>query len=246
MPMFNLLYAAGFGSALAALLALPRWLSWPEAIVPGVLVAIVAYMFLARRTYKKLEGIMMRGAASLQQQPPRPEQAIAIMREGYTLARTQFGVRSQVDAQIGILYFLQREFGRAQPFLARSYLFGHWMAGAMLAVVQYKKKDVAGMHRTFAAVLRKGKKQGLVHSLYAYLLCQLGERDRAVRVLHAAANLPNPDPRVKEGLLALQNGKKLKMRAYKEQWYQFHLERPPVMHEAQARGGYGGRSARRG
>jgi hypothetical protein len=244
--MLNILYALLAAAGTTALLALPHWLTLGEAIVPGVIVALVTYMVLARRTFRALEAIMMRGAQALQTMPPKPELAITIMEQGYGLARRQLGIRSQVDAQIGIILFLQREFNRAQPYLTRSYFFGHWMAGAMLGVVQYKKKDVAGMKRTFAAVLKKAKKQGLAHSLYAYLLLQLGDRDGAQQVLSAAARVPGADPRVKDGLMALQNGKKLKMRAYKEQWYQFHLERPPVTYQTAPQGGHAGRMGRRG
>ena len=48
-------------------------------------------------------------------------------------------------------------------------------------------------------------------------------------------------------LLALQNNKRLKMRSYNEQWYQFHLERPPTKYQQQAFvGGKMGKAARRG
>lgn len=244
--MLNLLYSLLAGVLTTLLFVLPRWLTLPESILPGVLMGVGTAMVLARRTFAKLEAVMMRGAACLQSMPPKPEQAISVMQQAYPLARAQFGVRSQVDAQIGIIYFLQREFNRAQPYLTRSMLFGHWMAGAMLGVIQYKKKDMAGMRRTFSTVLRKAKSQGLAHSLYAYLLVQVGDRDGAQKVLSEAAKQKGADPRVKEGLLALQNGKKLKMRAYNEQWYQFHLERPPVMQQAAPQGGKAQRMARRG
>ena len=53
--------------------------------------------------------------------------------------------------------------------------------------------------------------------------------------------------KVKEALLAVQNGKKIKMKAYKEQWYQFHLERPPVdQQQAAFMQGKMGKMARRG
>jgi hypothetical protein len=244
--MLNLLYSLLAAGLTVALFVLPHWLSLAAALVPGALVGLITAMVLARRTFKQLEAVMMRGAACLQSMPPKPEQAIAIMQQAYPLAKRQFGIKSQIDAQIGIIYFLQREFGRAQPYLSRSLLFGHWMAGAMLGVIQYKKKDVAGMRRTFATVLRKAKNQGLAHSLYAYLLVQVGDRDGAQKVLSAAAAHTGADPRVKEGLLALQNGRKLKMRAYHEQWYQFHLERPPMAQPMMQAGGKAQRMARRG
>lgn len=244
--MLNLLYSLLAGAVTATLLWLSGWLSLGASIVPAVLVALGMAVVLARRSFSQLQAVMMRGAACLQTMPPKPEQAIAIMSQAYPLARQQFGIKSQIDGQIGIIYFLQREFGRAQPYLTRSLLFGHWMGGAMLGVIQYKKKDVAGMRRTFQTVLRKAKKQGLAHNLYAYLLLQVGDRDGAQKVLTDAAGQAGADPRVKENLLALQNGRKMKMRGYNEQWYQFHLERPPVMQQPQQGSSRAQRMARRG
>ena len=244
--MINILFALAALLATCAVLVMPHLLTLKESLVPAVLVGIGTYVVLARRTFRALEVLMMRAATFLQTTPPKPEVAIAVMSQGYPLARRQFGIRSQIDTQIGIIYFLQREFNRALPYLSRSTLFGHWMAGAMLGVIQYKKKDVAGMRKTFAQVLRKAKNQGLAHSLYAYLLVQVGDRDGAQAVLSAAAQRPGADPRVKEGLLALQNGRKLKMRSYAEQWYQFHLERPPVMQQPTMASGKAQRMARRG
>lgn len=235
--MFNLLYALLCACATYAVLALPHLLTPAESVVPAVLAALVAYFLLARRTFRALQHIVGLSGQALQTQPPQVQQAIAMLQRGYPLARQQLGVRSQLDAQLGILYFVTRDYNRAQPLLARSFLYSPWLAGAMLGVVQYKKKDVAEMKRTFNIVTRKGKKQGLAWNLYAYLLLQQGERDEAQRVLtegvrHAGA----ADPRLGEALLALQNNKRFKMRAYKEQWYQFHLENPPVVYQQAPRG----------
>ena len=37
------------------------------------------------------------------------------------------------------------------------------------------------------------------------------------------------DPKLKDNLQALQNGKKMKMKSYNMQWYQLHLEKPPMV-----------------
>ena len=245
--MWNALLAAAIGLSVWAGLALPHLLRSGEALVPAIALALLAGWLLARRTYRRLEAIFHECARATQAAPPRFDLGIAILERAYGLARWQLGIRSQVDAQIGVLLFLKKDFTRALPYLKRALLFGHWMAGAMLAVVYYKKKDMAQMRQTMQVVTRRAKKQGLVWSLYAYLLLQCGDRATAQRVLVTGAKQAADDPRVKEGLLALQNGRRLKMRAYKEQWYQFHLERPPA---EQAQGGMGhqrvGRIARRG
>ena len=226
--MLNLLWALGSGLLLTAALRLLRLLSVAEAAVPGVLLAVAVYVVRARRSFRQVEAIFRHGNALLQRQPPNFARAIAHMEGAYALCRWQFGVRSQVDTQIGVLYFLQKEFSRALPYLKRSLLLGYWMGGAMLGVIYYKKHDHAQMRKTFEVVVRRAKKQSLAWMLYAYLLGQIGERQEAIKLLLQGQKTAGDDRRLAEALLALQNGQKIRMKSYREQWYQFHLERPPM------------------
>jgi len=217
-----------------------------ESIVPSVMVVFIAYFILARATFKKVEVIFTEAASYLQHQPPKFELAVSTMEKALAYAPTQFGVRSQVDNQIGVLYFLQKQFNKALPYLERSLGFGHWMGGAMLGVIYYKKKNHDKMKTTFDAVLKKAKKQSLAWNLYAYLLCQIGDRDQAQSILIQALKKTDEDPKVQDSLQALQNGKKIKMKAYKEQWYQFHLENPPKQYQQTQMGGKVSKATRRG
>lgn len=246
--MRNLLYALGCGVLVFAALFLPNILNAPESAVPALIAVLVAYFVLARRTFKTLESVFAEAAKALQSMPPKIDLAIAGLEKGYALAPLQFGVRSQVDTQIGMIYFLQQEFNKAMPCLKRSLSFGHWMGGAMLGVIQYKRKDHAEMRKTMDMVVKKAKGQSLAWTLYAYLLTQIGDDNAAQRVLVEALKKTKDDSKVKDALLAVQNGKKIKMRAYKEQWYQFQLERPPVNHQQQLMlgGGRMSKAARRG
>jgi tetratricopeptide (TPR) repeat protein len=234
--MWNILLALSCGALLSLALRLPNLLTTGEAAVPGILLAFGVYFVLARRTFREVEGIFSRGNSLLQRPPPNFSQAIAQIEGAYKLAPYQLGVRSQIDTQIGVLYFLQKEFGRALPYFQRSLMFGYWVGGAMLGVIYYKRHDHVQMRKTFEVVTTRAKKQGLAWTLYAYLLAQIGERQAAQQVLVRAQKHVRGDPRVAEALLALQNGQKIRMRAYQEQWYQFHLERPP----AQMQQGMGG------
>ncbi len=234
--MRNLLFAIIAGAAIFGILFATKLLGLGESVVPGVIVAAIAYFVLARRTFKRVEGVFAEASNHLQTMPPRIDAAIATMQQAYAFAPYQFGVRSQIDTQIGVMFYLQQEFNKALPYLEKSLKFGHWLGGAMLGVLYYKKKNNEQMKQTFDLVTRKAKKQGLVWNLYAYLLSQIGENDRAQAVLAQGVKETKGDAKVAESLLAMQNGKKIKMKGYKEQWYQFHLERPPTQY-AQAPGG---------
>ena len=234
--MRNLFVALGIGAVVFAILFLTHLLGLAESIVPGVVAAMIAYFVLARRTFKKVEAVFTEASTHLQAMPPRIDAAIATMQRAYTYAPWQFGIRSQIDTQIGVMFYLQQEFNKALPYLEKSVRFGHWMGGAMLGVLYYKKKNNERMKQTFALLTRKARKQGLIWNLYAYLLMQIGEADKAQAVLADGVKATKGDAKVQESLLAVQNGKKIKMKSYKEQWYQFHLERPPAQY-AQAPGG---------
>ena len=244
--MLNLVLSLAFGVVTTLVLWLPGWLSGGEASVPGVLVAVGSYVWLARRTFKQMETLFIESASHLQRVPPNFELAIGGLERAYPFARWQFGVKSQIDTQIGVIYFLQQELNKALPYLERSLGFGHWLGGAMLGVVYYKKKDHEQMKKTFELVTRKAKKQGLVWSLYAYLLCQIGETAAAQARLAEGAKHNPGDEILKENLLALQNDKKMKMKGYKEQWYQFQLEKLPAQLAQPQMFGRGNRAAVRG
>src|SRR5688500_300511 len=129
--MRNLLLALGIGAALFLLLWLTGLLSAFESSVPGVLAAMIAYFVLARRTFKSVEAIFNTAAQSLQTMPPRFELAIQQLQAAYVYAPVQIGVRTQVDSQVGVLYFLQQEFNSALPPLKASLGFGHWIGAGM-------------------------------------------------------------------------------------------------------------------
>ena len=244
--MLNLLIAFGCGAATCGLLYATHLLKLGESIVPGVLVFVAAYFVLARRTFKQVEKIVSGAVLSLQSMPPKFDLAIHTLETAYPLGKKQIGVTSQIDSQIGMIYFLEQQFSKALPYLQRAQTFGHWMGSAMLAVVYYKKKDHANMRKTMNFVVKRAKTQGLAWNLYAYLLQQIGDKDGAQKLLVEAVKKTKNDPRVKEALLALQNDKNFKMRVYKEQWYQFHLERPPPQQHPLAMSGRGAKMARRG
>lgn len=243
--MWNLLLSVGASGVVFLVFLLSGLLSAFEAVAPAVVALVATYFVCARRTFKAAESIFNEASKSLTAVPPRIDLAVSTLERAYPLSRWQFGVRSQVDTQIGVIYFLQQEFKKAEPYLEKAGGFGHWLGGAMLGVIHYKKKDHAAMRATFDGVVKKARGQGLPWTLYAYLLTQIGEREAAQSLLARAAKKTKQDSRVQEALLAVQNGKKINMRGYKEQWYQFHLERPPQQ-QGFAPGGKVTRMERRG
>lgn len=246
--MKNLLFAIALGLAVFAGLFFPGWLRLGEAMVPGVFALMLAYFILARRSMKKFEAIVTAVGQKLQTPPPRFDQAIRALESCYPLGKEQFGIHSQIEGQIGTIYFLQKEFNKALPYLQSPTpaLFGHWMTTAMLAVIQYKKRQHEQMQVTLKKVAKQAKKEALPWCVVAYLYTQVGENEKAQSTLADALAATKDDARVKDALLAVQNNKKIKMRVFKEQWYQFHLERPPAQYQQKQMPMRMGKRARRG
>lgn len=229
--MINLVLSLAAG--LAAFAGTAAVFSWLPAIFPGVIVALGVYVWLAQRALKEMNALNERAQKELSAQ--RIDRAVEIFRSGLPLARQQFLVGPVLHANIGSLLYMKQDFEAARPHLEQGYV-RNYMARAMLACLHYKKKDEAAMRREFEAAVRYGKKEGLIWSTYAYCLEKLGGRDEAMKVLARAVAANPADERLKANLLALQNNKRMKMRGYGLQFYQFHLEPlPPEL------GGGGGR-----
>lgn len=224
--MLNILYSLGAGALVFAALYFPRLLNVGEALVPAFIAAIATMFVLGRAIFKRMEALFAEAGKDLQNQ--RFDAAIKTLKSGYALDKRQFGVRSQLDSQIGMILYLRKEFNESIPYLERSRRLGHWLGVAMLAVAYYKKKDHAKMKATFEHLTSRAKKQGLAWNLYAYCLSQIGDDAGAQAVLVRGDVATKGDKRVKENLLNVQNGKKIKMKGYADQWYQFHLEAPPM------------------
>lgn len=193
-------------------------------IVPGILVLGTAYVFLARRTMKQVEAIVALAQPELQNQ--NLERAVEIFKAAYPLAKWQFLLKAQLDGQIGQIYYAAKKFDKSEQYLKASYK-RNWVPRAMLGTLYYKRKNFDLMKQTFEEAVSVNKKQALLWNVYAYCLWKQNDRDAAVAVLGRAIEHVGDDERTQNNLKALQNNRKMKMRGWNLQWYQFHLDKPP-------------------
>ncbi len=246
--MVNLLIALGGGLLVSIVIKLAGF-SLVAGIIPGTIVFLGAYIVLARRTFAKVQEVMEQVKAEFNAMPPTPkeqkvraEKAIKLLEGALPLSKQQFLIESELHAQIGMIHYLFKNQDAAMASFAktteRSYL-----ARAMQAAILFQRKDYPGMQKSFEAAVKHGKKDGMVWAAYAWCLQQNKDVDGALKVL-ARGVAENPsDEKLKNGLTALQNDKKLKMKAWEPMWWQFGLETPPVQQPMFAGGG-GGRRAR--
>ena len=223
--MYNLVISLAIGVAVALALALGTNLGVVAAVFPGLLAAAVAYFVLARRTFKKVEAIFE--AVQREAQAQKLDKAVQTLQGGFVLAPWQFLVASQLHAQIGMLLYIKQDMEGALPHLEKAFS-RHWIARGMLGAARYRKRDLEGATKVLEDAVKVNKKEGVLWSLYAWILEKEGRHEEAIRVLGRGAAANPSDEKLKAGLQALQNGKKLKLgKAYQEQWFQFRLEDPP-------------------
>jgi tetratricopeptide (TPR) repeat protein len=233
--MYNLVISLAVGLAVTLAIRLGTTVGWAGSILPGFVAALAVFFVLARRTWKRLEGVFAETQRELQAQ--RIDRAVAVLERGFVLAPWQFLVASQLHSQIGVLLYVKKDFDRALPHLEKSFS-RHWLARAMLGVSRWRRRDLAGMERVFEQAVKTNKKEGLVWCVYAWLLDREARHDDAVKVLGRGAAQNPSDEKLKSVLQTMQNGKKPKLgKVYGEQWFQFHLEAmPPQMNPGTMRG----------
>ena len=222
--MFTTLIALAIGAVIFALIA--SLFSVVGAILPAIVAAVLAFFVISRRLSKKLEASMK----LLQDDLVRGNIDAAISRLKALQKRYgkwQFFFSSTIDGQIGSIYYVKGQYQKAKPFLERSFV-RHWVARAMLALIYYRERKMAKMDEIFENTTRYVKKAGLLWSLWAYCVWRNGDTERAINLLNKGKTyLHEADPNLTQNLLSLQNDKRMKMKAYGEQWYQFQLELSP-------------------
>ena len=226
--MINLLL--GLGAALAvillsSLLSIKLWISLPIGILAGA----GLFIWQGRKVQQELEKIFARAGELLKKQ--QFDKAIEAMKEGYRFSSRQFLVKGSIDGQIGVVQYLRKKNDEAEPLLAAASM-QHYIAKAMLGILQWKRGEKKKAKETFNLALKAGKKESLLYAVYAYVLLEMGEREKAIEILNKGLGICKGDERLITNRNLLQNGKTLKMKVYGEQWYQFLLERPMIRQEA--------------
>ena len=226
--MINLLL--GLGAALAVIVLSKLLGIWLAVGIPlGLVAGAALFIWQGRKVQQELEKIFTRAGDLMKKQ--QFDKAIETMREGYKFSTRQFLVKSSIDGQIGVVQYMRKKNEEAEPLLVSASM-QHYIAKAMLGILQWKRGEKKKAKETFNLALKAGKKESLLYAVYAYVLMEMSERDKAIEVLNKGLTICQGDERLITNRNLLQNGKSLKMKVYGEQWYQFLLERPMIRQEA--------------
>ncbi len=227
--MINLLLSLLAGAAGFLVFFLPGIAHAWGSILPGVLLAIGAYVLLARRSGKQIEAVM--AVAQKEMMARRPEKAVEALQQAFTLARWQFGVSTSLHANIGVLLYVQKKFDEAEPHLRKSggTLLRLWQAQAMLAAIRFRQKKYDEMEKIFDGALKGNKSETLLYAVYAWTEHARGEKKKAIEILQKGVEENKSAEKLKTLLQRAQNDKRLKLDGWGEQWWQFWLETPPQL-----------------
>jgi len=236
--MYNLVISSSIAVVLFAAVAFSGLGLW-AAPIPALIGFFAANFFLARRIGRKVQELAARaqkeiaaaqGATDPKQAQARFDKAVEALSEGFQYEKWQFLIAGELHANIGILQYVKKDFDACKVHLQKASPRGPAgaRAKAMLGCIAFKAKDDAAMRAAFEAAVKAGKKEPIVWATYAWCLDQLDKRDDALRVLARAVEANPSDEKLKASMGALQNEKKFKMKAYAPEWYQFHLEKPPM------------------
>ena len=159
------------------------------------------------------------------EQKVRIEKAIKLLESALQYERWQFLVAAEIHGQIGIIKYMVKDVDGAVPALEKGNP-RNYLAQAIRAAIAYSKKDYDAMTKHFEQAVTYGKKEGLMWAAYAWCLLQNKEKDKALKVMTRAVEKNPSDEKLKAALVALQNDKKLKMKAWEPGWWQLGLEAP--------------------
>ncbi len=231
--MYNLLLALG-GGLITAIVVKLLGFNLIAAIVPGTIVFVALFVVLGRRSMLQLQKIVQDVQAELssmtqnkKEQAVKVDKAIKMLESALPIGKWQFLAEAEIHGQIGMIKYLFKDFDGAMTSFAKTSA-RNYLARAMQGAVYFQRKDYAAMGKAFEDAVTSGKKEGLMWAAYAWCLVQQKQGDKAITVLARGVAANPSDEKLKSALTALQNDKKLKMKAWEPLWWQLGLEQPPM------------------
>lgn len=235
--MYNIIIAAAVSLVVALISIFALSMPWWGGVLLAFAVFAGIFVLLTKTTMNKVTAALDIAGKDLQSQ--RFEKAIRELKDTLEkYGKWQVYVEGQLNSQIGMIYYMKRDFSNAFPYLQKSF-FKNGAAMGMLAVTYMKRQKKDKMIETFDKAVQWNGKESVLWALYAYCLNETGDTGKAKEILEKGLKKIPGDVSLKENLENLQQGKKMKMRQYGDIWFQFHLESVAALqkHQMQAMGG---------
>lgn len=202
--------SAGFGSVVAG-------------VIPGLAAVGGVMFFLTRRVGRSVEAEMQQLVPLLQtRKVAEAQKLLRDLKARY--GRWQFLLSGQLDAQLGMIEYMQLHFDEALPLL-ESGKWRNWTALTCIGCIHHRRGRKAQAYASFDAAAKAASKEVVIYGVWASLLVKEGKRTEALAVVSRGLEA-QPDSQV---LLELKkkiaNKKKLKPpKMFGEAWMQFYPE----------------------
>ncbi len=225
--MFSVLISFVVASAFGAAIYLTTSLHPAVPAITALAAFTLIYVLILKQVMKRVGEAM--DVVQKDIMSNRPEAAVHRLEEvKKKYAYWQFFIDKQMNSQIGMVYYLRRDFSKAYDFLDNGFV-RHWVAMGMLAVIQMKRNQPKKMIATFNKAVSGTRKEPMLWSLYAFCLEKIGDRNKAVAILEKGLKKVGNDVLMSANLDALNAGGKMKMQGYGDMWSQFQLEKQGAM-----------------
>lgn len=219
--MYSLAIAVAAGVAVFG--AVAAWLGVIAGIIPGIAVVIVTMFFLSRRVGQTVEAEMQTIVPLLQSRKvAEAQQKIRDMKATY--GNWQFLLSGQLDAQLGMLEYMQMNFDQALPLLV-SGKWRNWSALVCIACIHYRRGRKEQAWEAFDAAASAADKESIIYGVWATLLLKDGKRTEALAAVARGLKAQPESQVLKELQSKIANKKKLKApKMFGEAWMQFFPE----------------------
>jgi tetratricopeptide (TPR) repeat protein len=191
------------------------------ATLPGILVALVAAIFLFRRVAGRITPVIEEAQRHLQ--GGRRDMGLATLRSGLRWSRWHPLLEPQLRTQIGALLYDQQDYDGAVAELKNG-AKTPWESRVFLACAYFKLRQEPEMVKAFEDAAKAGAKEDLYWTIYAWCLNAQGKKDEAQAVLKRGLEKLPGNQRLQGSLEALQEGKKVKVAPYGDRWARFGLD----------------------
>ncbi len=220
--MLTLFIALAAGALAGLALHFAVGLALAYTITAGLLVTIATYYLMYRVLTKKIQTTME--IVQRDMMANRIEKAIKTLEGTNSYGKWLFYHKAMTNSQIGTIYYLKRNFTKAFEYLEKGFT-RHWSGMGMLAICYMHKHKNGKMIDTFDKALVGTRKEPALWELYAFCLNKSGEKEKAISTLEKGLKKINGHENMTANLAALKDGRRMKMQAYGDLWYQFHLEK---------------------
>jgi tetratricopeptide (TPR) repeat protein len=218
--MRNLLVSAAI--ALLVFVPVALWLSPMAGMVPAFLGFLITFIVITRRLTAKVQEEMAALPQLLQSGKIKPAQEkLRYIQKTY--GPWQPMLTGQIEAQLGMIDYVQMRFKQALPQLEQGTFRNH-LALLCIGAIHYREKRMDEAWATFKKARSSAKKETIVYLTWATLLARSGQRDKALHVLSDGLKVMPENAQLKNLRSTIANKKKINTKSFPDIWAQIFPE----------------------